>query len=67
MLNRLETALTLLGEHPRMGRPRGDWMPDARSFVVGKYLILYRPRADGILLLRALHGARNLARTTSGR
>jgi toxin ParE1/3/4 len=59
----IETILEkceLLAEQPGIGRRRGDLSPDLRSFVVGRYLILYRPIDDGIEVVRVLHGARNI-------
>lgn len=44
-------------DHPRLG--------DLRFFPVSRYrnhLIFYRPTADGIELVRVLHGARDLER-----
>jgi toxin ParE1/3/4 len=50
----------LLAEQPGIGRPRSDLAPDLRSFVVGRYLIFYRPLDDGIEVVRVLHGARDI-------
>jgi toxin ParE1/3/4 len=35
-------------------------MPALRSLSVGNYLIFYRPLADGIEIVRVLHGARDI-------
>jgi toxin ParE1/3/4 len=43
-----------------VGRLRGDLLPDLRGFVVGRYLIFYRPIEDGIEVVRVFHGARNV-------
>ena len=59
----IETILQkceLLAEQPGIGRGRSDLSSDLRSFVVGRYLILYRPIEDGIEVVRVLHGARNI-------
>ncbi len=45
-----------------MGTSREEYGPGVRSFHVGQYLIFYRPIADGIELLRVLHGARRITR-----
>jgi toxin ParE1/3/4 len=45
-----------------MGRERPDLRAGLRSFTVGSYLIIYRPLADGIEVVRVLHGARDLAK-----
>src|SRR5436309_6116263 len=50
----------LLSQHPALGRPREDLQPGIRSFPVGAYLIFYQPAADGIQVVRVLHGARDI-------
>ena len=57
MLRRCE----LLAEQPGIGRARSEFGSDLRSFAVGRYLIFYRPIADGIEVVRVVHGARRLA------
>lgn len=54
--NRLE-LLTIL---PGSGTPRNDLLPNLRSVLVGNYVMFYTTIADGILLLRVLHGARDI-------
>lgn len=49
-----------LADHPRMGPARPDIAPDARMLVEGDYLILYRLQADGVAIVRVVHGARRL-------
>ena len=59
----VETILSkceLLAGQPGIGRLRTELAPDLRSFVVGRYLILYRRIDDGIEVVRVLHGARNI-------
>ena len=46
---------------PTMGKAEFDLAPSLRSFPVGNYLLFYREVADGIQLVRALHGARDIA------
>jgi toxin ParE1/3/4 len=43
-----------------MGPARPDIAPDARAFVVGRYLVLCRLVDDGIEIIRVVHGARDL-------
>lgn len=43
-----------------LGPARPDLAPDLRYFVVRKYLILYRQIADGVEIVRVVHGARHL-------
>ena len=37
-----------------------------RYFAVGRYVVFYRPEEDGILVIRVLHGARNLEELFGG-
>ena len=43
-----------------MGRSRKDLRPDLFSFPVGKHVLFYRPQPAGIVLVRVIHGARDL-------
>jgi len=55
----LKTCQSYANE-PRLGEARFDLMPDCRHFSVAQYVIYYRPVADGIELIRILHGARSV-------
>ncbi|MBM3942105.1 MAG: type II toxin-antitoxin system RelE/ParE family toxin [SAR202 cluster bacterium] len=46
--------------HPRIGRRRSELAPELRSFAVQDYVILYRPMADGVEVVRILHGSRDI-------
>jgi toxin ParE1/3/4 len=51
----------LLASHPYLGRARDeDLRPGIRSFPTGNYLILYRIQDDRVVILRVVHGNRNL-------
>lgn len=53
----------LLAQFPSVGHRRSD-LAGKRSllfFPVGKYMIAYRNGRNGILIIRILHSARNLA------
>ena len=45
-----------------MGSERPELAPALRCFVIGSYLIFYRPQPDGIQVIRVLHGSRDLRR-----
>jgi toxin ParE1/3/4 len=62
LLDRIDATCGRLADNPRMGPARPDIAPDARSFVVGRYLVLYRLVDDGIEIVRVLHGARDVPR-----
>jgi toxin ParE1/3/4 len=50
----------MLSRIPEMGRKRFDFADGLRSLAVNNYVIFYRPIADGIQLIRVLHGARDI-------
>jgi toxin ParE1/3/4 len=63
--NRLIDSLTdrfvLLANHPYAGRMRNDDLGvGRRSFPVGEYLIVYRIEDGDVLILRVVHGRRDL-------
>jgi toxin ParE1/3/4 len=60
LLRRIDGKLELYARNPRMGTARDKLMPGLRSFPVGAYLAFYRITAEGIELVRLLHGARDL-------
>src|SRR3954451_13059128 len=52
----LESAFTMLCEHPGSGRPRGDLFPGCRSIHVGQHVIYYyQPDPTTIVVQRILH------------
>lgn len=59
-IDRLDGQFQLLATQPLMGRTRDDLAPGVRSFPFGRYVIFYAPLADGIDVIRVLHGARDL-------
>jgi toxin ParE1/3/4 len=66
LLTRIYDAEQRLAEFPHMGRERPDIAPDARSWGVGAYLILYRIAPDAVEVIRILHGARDLGEALDG-
>lgn len=60
LLRRIATKFERLAEFPDMGAPKPDIAPTARILVEGNYLILYEPTADGVEVVRVIHGARDL-------
>jgi toxin ParE1/3/4 len=49
-----------LADHNGMGRKRPDLAPHVRSFPSADYIILYRTVRADVVILRFLHGARDL-------
>src|SRR5512147_2849596 len=56
----LRSKARQLAETPGMGRIREDLRPDLCSFPVGQYVLFYREHAGGIVLVRVIHGSRDL-------
>ncbi len=58
-LDGLESAIDRLAEFPRSGHlnPRVT-SPGTRMWSVGNWLVIYRPRPGGILVLRIVDGRR---------
>lgn len=50
----------ILAENPEMGRKREELKENLRSFPSGNYVIFYISTADGIKVVRVLHGARDI-------
>ena len=50
----------LLADHPRAGRARDELGRGIRVFPVGDYLVLYREAAPGGVIVRVLHGSRDV-------
>lgn len=51
----------LLGDYPHIGRRRDeDLRPGLRTFPVGKYIVIYRIQGGDALILRVVHGSRQI-------
>lgn len=60
ILDTIYEKCALLADNPLLGQARPDIAPQLRHFVVGRYLILYRETEDGILIVRVIHGSRDM-------
>jgi toxin ParE1/3/4 len=54
-----------LSEFPQLGRSRGDLGPNIRSWTVEPYLIFYVLEPEAVVILRILHGSRDLREALS--
>lgn len=60
-IKRLRDKARQLSETPGMGRSRTeDLRPNLFSFPVGSYVLFYREQPGGIVLVRVIHGSRDL-------
>jgi len=60
LLAKIEERCQSLAQFPFIGTDRDELMPDLRSLPVGNYLIFYMPIEDGIVVVRVLHGMRDV-------
>ena len=62
LIERLRDKARAIAETPGIGRSReGDLQLNLFSFPVGHYILFYQPLdGGGIMLLRVLHGSRDL-------
>jgi toxin ParE1/3/4 len=54
-LGQLEDSFQLLAENPRMGRSCDAISSGLRRHEVGKHVVFYRLKPDGIRIVRVLH------------
>ena len=59
-LDTLYSKFQRLARHPLLGQSCPALAPELRLFPVKHYVIFYRPLADGIEVVRVVHGARNI-------
>jgi toxin ParE1/3/4 len=60
LLHRLNTKINSLADFPDRGVLREDLKIGVRMSVEGKFLIFYEPYKATVLILRVIHGARDL-------
>lgn len=60
LLFKIEEQAAFLAEFPHIGTARPELGRHLRSFVVGNYLIFYRPIDGGIRWVRVLNATRDL-------
>ena len=60
LIDRLTRQFQLLGENPYAGRARDELRPGYRSFAAGQYVIFYKVSGSTVMLLRVLHGRRDI-------
>ncbi|HEX8124931.1 MAG TPA: type II toxin-antitoxin system RelE/ParE family toxin [Allosphingosinicella sp.] len=62
LAERIALSVSRLADYPLSGPARPDIAEDARSLVVGNYLVLYRVSEASVEIVRVLHGAREITR-----
>lgn len=59
-LDRLDERFALWGVQPLIGRSREELAPGLRSMPFGRYVVFFMLLADGIDIVRVLHGSRDV-------
>ncbi len=62
MVARIYDGLARLRTTPHIGKPREELAPKVRSWNVPPYLVLYRAERAALMLVRVVHGSRDLHR-----
>ena len=60
LIRNVESRCSRLARSPLLGTSREQLSPRLRSFPHGNYVIFYRPEEFGIIVVRVLHGARDI-------
>jgi toxin ParE1/3/4 len=60
VIDRIYDAAETFASHPNAGTPADRFKVGLRCFAVGRIVVFYEPTEDGLLVIRVLHGARNL-------
>jgi toxin ParE1/3/4 len=59
-LDEMQQLFSILATQPRIGkRMRTKTLGTVRQFSRGNYVVYFKPLADGVEILRVLHGARD--------
>jgi toxin ParE1/3/4 len=59
-LDRIESKLQTLAQNPGLGRRREELSAGLQSFPINSYVVFYRAMANGIDVIRVLHGSRDI-------
>ena len=59
-LRRILERCQSYAHQPRLGESRPDLGREVRCFSVERYVVYYKPIAEGIELIRVLHGSRDI-------
>jgi toxin ParE1/3/4 len=64
LVERVEEVITLVVEHPEVGRRRSGFGAGLRSFRVRgfPYVVFYRIEEGSVVMVRLLHGAQRIGR-----
>ena len=66
VVDQIYRAEMRLAEFPELGRKRDELLQGLRSWPIGSYLVFYRIEPGAVVILRILHGARDLRSAFDG-
>jgi len=61
LLRRIMHKVELAADNPLMGVARPELAPSARILIEGRYIIIYEPIPQGVLVVAVVHGMRDPA------
>ncbi len=53
---RIMHKIEIAAEYPHMGALRPELSPTARILIEGRYLAIYEPQPDGVMVVAVVHG-----------
>jgi toxin ParE1/3/4 len=60
LLDRIDARLQQLSLMPLSGPPRDDLLSGERHLVIGNFLAFYRVEETGVVIMRVMHGRRDI-------
>ena len=60
LYRRILHKVELAAAHPGLGAARPELSPTARILVEGRYIVIYEPQPDGVLVVAIVHGMRDV-------
>lgn len=60
LAEQVDQACRLIGANPRIGKDRSNLRPGYLSRTVGDYQLFYRVTATEVIVLRFIHGSRDM-------
>ena len=60
LIDNIDDTARVFAANPDIGTPRPDLADELRSFVAGRYVVLYSPIPNGIEIVQVIHGARDV-------
>ena len=60
LVDKLFERFEMLTRQPLIGESCAELAPNLRNFPLGSYVIYYQPVDDGVVIVRVVHGARDV-------